>query len=263
MWSLQFPNDDANEAIIEEYYDSIVTAIKKAESETLPVVKFKQYLKPYWNRNLTLLRDYMRSCHRTWVNGCHCYNQTCEFFREYKDSKRKYRDGLRSAVSEYESSVIQKLEDDVDIDQKSVWSILNQRKKHNLSCTALHKDGHVFTDTDNILKIWHEHFTTVFADPVYSELNRKISLSQKVDEIRECNLWDSINDKRYFNFQDVLAICESLKSNKACGHDRIAYEHVKYGGKLLIRHLHRLFNIILQNGYIPSEWRKKHYCSTV
>lgn len=47
-----------------------------------------------------------------------------------------------------------------------------------------------------------------------------------------------------------------MKNNKACGHDRIAYEHIKYGGKLLLKHLHHLFNMIIQCGYIPGEWRK-------
>ena len=43
---------------------------------------------------------------------------------------------------------------------------------------------------------------------------------------------------------------------KACGHDKIAFEHLKYGGRLLLRHLHHLFNMCLQCGYVPSECKR-------
>jgi hypothetical protein len=36
-------------------------AIKKVENETLPYKKFKRHAKPYWNDNLTSLRDSMRT----------------------------------------------------------------------------------------------------------------------------------------------------------------------------------------------------------
>jgi hypothetical protein len=55
---------------------------------------------------------------------------------------------------------------------------------------------------------------------------------------------------------DVSEICTRLKNNKACGHDNISYEHIKYGGKLLIKHLCYLFNLSLQYAYIPKDWRK-------
>jgi hypothetical protein len=55
---------------------------------------------------------------------------------------------------------------------------------------------------------------------------------------------------------DVSEICTRLKNNKACGHDNISYEHIKYGGKLLIKHLCYLFNLSLQFAYIPNDWRK-------
>jgi hypothetical protein len=40
---------------------------------------------------------------------------------------------------EYESSLAKEIEEDIDYDQKSVWSIINKRKKNPSICNALKK----------------------------------------------------------------------------------------------------------------------------
>jgi hypothetical protein len=86
-------------------------------------------VKPYWNDNLTSLRDSMRTHRINWVNNCHCYNQTCTYFQRCKSTKKVFREFLRKALDEYESSLAKQIEEDIDYDQKSVWSIINKRKK--------------------------------------------------------------------------------------------------------------------------------------
>jgi hypothetical protein len=66
----------------------IIDAIKKVENETLPYKKFKRHVKPYWNDNLTSLRDSMRTHRINWINNCHCYSQTCTYFQRYKSTKK-------------------------------------------------------------------------------------------------------------------------------------------------------------------------------
>jgi hypothetical protein len=34
---------------VEQYYNDIISALKKAATETLLTVSFKKHLKPYWN----------------------------------------------------------------------------------------------------------------------------------------------------------------------------------------------------------------------
>ena len=54
----------------------------------------------------------------------------------------------------------------------------------------------------------------------------------------------------------MASICKSLKNGKACGHDSITYECLKYGGYYLFKELTYLFNSMLKHLYIPS--RLKH-----
>ena len=87
LWTLEFPQVNDTDAI-EIYYSKIIDAIKKTENETLPYKKFKRHVKPYWNDNLTSLRDSMRTHRINWINNCHCYYQTCTYFQRYKSTKK-------------------------------------------------------------------------------------------------------------------------------------------------------------------------------
>ncbi|CAG2242874.1 unnamed protein product [Mytilus edulis] len=162
----------------------------------------------------------------------------------FSQAKRAFRDAQRSAIDEYESASAQKIENDIDVDQKSVWIILNKRKQKPHTCTALKKDGTLFTDSNDLMSIWYDHFQNVFSQSVYSEPDRETYISDRVSTIREVNRTLNEKDVLQFSYSDVINICSHLKNNKACGHDQITYEHIKYGGKLLLRHLHHLFNMV-------------------
>jgi hypothetical protein len=51
---------------------------------------------------------------------------------------------------------------------------------------------------------------------------------------------------------DASEICTHLKNNKACGSDNISYEHIKYGGKLLIKHLTALITVCRRRKDAPK-----------
>ncbi|CAG2220498.1 unnamed protein product [Mytilus edulis] len=180
----------------------------------------------------------------------------CNAFVTYKNSKRLFRAALRKAFDEFESSTARRLEKEIDIDQKHAWTILNRRKKKSSGCMSLKKDGILYTDSDDICDIWYEHFCTVFSPTNYKDCNRQNEISEKVKAIRNSATKDTSANWITFEFSEVHDICNKLKCNKACGHDDIAYEHLRFGGKLLMKHLCYLFNLILQYAYVPKEWHK-------
>lgn len=126
---MEFPNGAINQFVIEDYYSKIVSSIQQAEHETLPYSVFRSHIKQYWNENLSTLRDVMRSYRVDWISNCKCHDMKCEIFYKYKKSKSEFREALRAAFDEYESSIVKQIENDIDVDQKSVWTILNKRKQ--------------------------------------------------------------------------------------------------------------------------------------
>ena len=255
LWTLDFPDTKSN-LQIEVYYSKIIEAIKRAESDTLPYKHFKAHVKPYWNAELTVLRDEMRERRSIWMDKCHCHNINCEYFDRYKSSKKQFREAIRKAVDDYESSLAKKIETDIDVDQKSISSILNRRKKKSTSCNALKRGDNVYTDQNTINEIWYDHFQSVFCKSSYVHPERENEIQERVTSIRNSILKEYHNDNTKVQLAVVTEICRCLKTNKASGHDDVAFEHIKYGGNLLIRHLCHLFNLCLQNAYTPTDWQK-------
>jgi hypothetical protein len=125
-----------------------------------------------------------------------------------------------------------------------------------MAVVKLKKGDSVFTDPNDVSNIWYDHFRNVFSPSTYSDQGRQDEISERVSTIRTLVKERIRDDEMVIKLSDVSEICTRLKNNKACGHDNISYEHIKYGGKLLIKHLCYLFNLSLQYAYIPNDWRK-------
>jgi hypothetical protein len=80
--------------------------------------------------------------------------------------------------------VAKQIEEDIDYDQKSVWSIINKRKKKPSICNALKKGDSVFTDPNDVSNIWYDHFRNVFSPSTYSDQGRQDEISERVSTIR-------------------------------------------------------------------------------
>lgn len=137
LWNVEFPDGTINQFVIEDYYSKIVSSIQQAEHETLPYSVFRSHIKPYWNDNLSTLRDVMRSYRVDWISYCKFHDMKCELFYKYKKSKSEFREVLRAAFDEYESSIVKQIENDIDVDQKSMWTILIKRKQKPSMCKVL------------------------------------------------------------------------------------------------------------------------------
>ena len=56
-------------------------------------------------------------------------------------------------------------------------------------------------------------------------------------------------------FDELQKLIMSLPNKKAGGLDGIVYEHLKYGGNLLSKHLCNLFNLIFEQCITPMMWK--------
>ena len=57
-----------------------------------------------------------------------------------------------------------------------------------------------------------------------------------------------------FGTDDVDRVIRSLKHGKAAGLDGISVEHLTYSHPSLICQLRKLFNLIMQHGYVPKNF---------
>ena len=119
---------------------------------------------------------------------------------------------------------------------------LKPAKKETLQLQCTKKGNDIFTDANDISEIWYEHFCQVFSPSTYVDQDREKEIIERVSSIRRMAMQE--DDIFSIDQHNVHTIISNLKQNKACGHDGISYEHIKYGGKLLMNHLTHLFNIL-------------------
>lgn len=123
-------------------------------------------------------------------------------------------------------------------------------------CRALQSNGIAYSAPTDINEIWFEHCSNVFEHSTFDETGRAEELTMKVASIRKEANQSKAEDKMTIDLQDIKTICSSLRSGKACGHDKIWYEHLKCGEKLLHKYLCHLFNLCIDLSYVPGDWRR-------
>ncbi len=72
-------------------YDNFVTSMCKCSDDCIPKSKFRSFLKPYWNAELTDLHRNMKTMRRVWAACGRPRGSEHISYSEYKDAKRRFR----------------------------------------------------------------------------------------------------------------------------------------------------------------------------
>ena len=100
LHSLSLDSEDNPESI-EKYVRAILESVNIA-STMLPHVKYKSYIKPYWNKKLTTLKKIVTAKHKLWVQNGQPRGRNHQTFEDYKEAKRLFRKEQRRCIQEYE-----------------------------------------------------------------------------------------------------------------------------------------------------------------
>ena len=133
---------------------------------------------------------------------------------------------------------------------------LSPRSKQNIPCEIV-RDGEKVTDKCEILQHWSTEFqgllTPPLADPVTQERLSKIAEDNAANELlaetlpqHEMNL--------PFSIEEVGKLVGKAKKGKAPGLDSLTYDVLKNDMSIVL--LTNLFNMCLDNHFVPSCWKK-------
>ncbi|CAG2214579.1 unnamed protein product [Mytilus edulis] len=255
LWSVQMPSLPATKEDIELYYKTIIVAVQKADKETLPHKQFVKHIKPYWTKVVDLSHKTMLNKRSLWILNGKVHDRSDQFFADYKHAKRTFRNEMDKAYNEHIMNIANRMEESIDNDQRYVWSVLKSRRKQKTFCRELNLNGITHTNESEICEAWADHFESIFQFDSKLTNSANINLvKHEVNKIRQTQkeIKAPINP---FEFEEISNICKSLCNNKSTGLDNVSYEHIKYGGKTLQKHLCNLFNLIIQTRYTPLDWK--------
>ena len=82
-------------------------------------------------------------------------------------------------------------------------------------------------------------------------------MKRKVDEILKNS--ESVYDDYTFNYsitaEEITSVINTLPEGKSPGIDGITYEHIKYGGEIIVELLLKLFTYVIELEEIPKSFK--------
>ena len=127
-------------------------------------------------------------------------------------------------------------------------------KKQLPACKKLHVNGNTYTEPEDLLKCWHDHFVALGKSKLPTS---NMSSREPSDFINSDLLFKSSLHNEDFvldyeiEMEEVVAAVKGMRNGKSSGTDGISAEHLKHGGPGICAWLKRIFNSIIILESIP------------
>ena len=192
----------------------------------------------------------MLECRQRWILDGRPRGSKHQSFANYKSAKYLFRDELRKANVNFEINASNLIEDSLEFDQKTAWSLINCRRSRKSNAAILKTNGNLLTDPNDVCNEFAKHFEQISKIP--NDAPDDPDIVKRVSDFRAqcCD-----GEIRLIETDELSKLMKGLSNNKACGIDGITYEHLKYGGKLLEKHLCNLFSMIFDKCVTPNVWK--------
>ncbi len=210
-------------ADIDNLYRQIVNTIDTVTRRNIPKSKFRHYLKPYWNQELTMQHNQMKSLRQQWISDGRPRGSCHTSYTNYKQSKCKFRQMHRRAVDAYDTQQLIEIDKTLEVDSASFWREINKRRNYSrTSPGAEMKFGETtYRQPEEITTQWGHYFANLYSPldiPSFDDSFKTEIESYIRDQDIETESINSVSD------EEIYTGLKSCKSGKACGEDNIYYE---------------------------------------
>lgn len=164
--------------------------------------------------------------------------------KRYKSISNKVRKLTHRDHREYQEAITLNLHDD----QKPCWRWLKKTRQTVSGIQNLVYHNSVVTSTIEKAKVLNQYFCTVFTKEDLTNLE-KLREEGSVNEASE-----TLEDIRVTE-EDVLYVLRRIDATKASGPDNLPGRLLKEGAQHLAQPLSHLFNMSIQSGLLPRDWK--------
>ena len=230
---------------VDNIYAMIVSCLTSCSDASIPKIK-KGSLKFWWDQELDELKSNSVMSFRAWQNAGK--PRDGPMHGEMTKHRLRYRKGIRDKETESNLVISNDLHESlIRKDFKTFWNCLKnkcgQKANRNISIEC-------FIDEIEIAR----EFASFFEKHCNAVETEKIV---ELDNKFQCMYLDYENKSRFdktycTDVESIAKIVAAIKEGKATGVDGLMAEHIKYAHPVLIVILKKLFNIMIDVGYVPS-----------
>jgi len=232
---------------IQKYHDDLISCCLKASEASIPMSKPAKlcHKVPGWNDHVKSHRDTAMFWHGMWKdNGS---PNSGIIFDIRRKTRYQYHNAIRAVkrnkLSWNATKVAEGFVDNCNI---HFWSEIKKLKGNTCSRTNS-VDG--ISGACNIANTFHEKYKHLYNIVSYDE-NEMSSL--KCQAMNDILLQDQCGNDLLIG--DVLYGIRQLKHGKTDGNTGHMTDHIIVGSDILSKHLHYLFNCMLNHGYAPHDF---------
>ena len=144
------------------------------------------------------------------------------------------------------------------MDQGASWKLKNKMevKKKEQKTAIKDGSGKILEDEDSIKQRYQEFYTDLLQTPVSETLEgkqREIEINEAFESILKIA---NYQDKRTIDIQNIIDAVKQLKRRKAGDSDGWQNEMILEGGTEMNYSILHMFNQILEDQKIPSQWKE-------
>jgi hypothetical protein len=219
-----FVKDGINRA-----YTVISASLLNSACHVLPQKCFKEYLKPFWNDELSSLHKKMLLLHKEWCRDGRPRGNDNAYYVKYKSSKRDFRKMLRKCSEDLLIQEDNELDRSAEIASTQFRKLVNsrQRKSQCKMTEGIDFHGKIIRGREQISKEWGLYFQSLYTFNESQEYYEywKQSVTATVNE----TMGHIATDKTVHVLPDTVSeAIQTLPVGKACGEDNLVYEHLIY-----------------------------------
>ncbi|XP_028399956.1 uncharacterized protein LOC114523279 [Dendronephthya gigantea] len=166
---------------------------------------------------------------------------------------RHLRRLVKSTIRKKHSIYIQSLQTSLKDNPKRFWSYLKSRTRSGSIPNIVKLDEHYYRNPKEKSEAFNDYFFSSFTSTNSDEL-----FLPDVDVGPDSSFTELVLDTIVLTSEEVATILHKLDTNKAHGPDGIPARLLKECADEIAPSLCSLFNLSLQTGYLPLQWKLAH-----
>lgn len=234
-WQLQMDGKNTS-----EMWECFTDNINQLVEENVPVCKTNPANRPKtpWINEPALASIRHKRC--TWKKYMHC--RTDHNYTRYLEARNRATNDTKKAKYSYEHNIAENIKED----NKSFWKYVRSKSKTKVTINELeNEDGTLTTDSVEKARILNKYFVSVFTN----------ENTDSMPDFRSRHNGEPLENIEV-NDEAVNKIAKKLKPEKSQGPDGIHPKFIKETIDTLDKQLSNLFNNSIQEGTVPTDWRK-------
>ena len=229
-------SNDVSNIFVETAKLSLIRSIKYRS----PTKKKKIHSKKWFDTECVTLKKEVKSL----LNAINRNPFNTQLRQKYYGKSKEYNKILKRKRKAYKTKLVTKLHDMIEENPSALWDTLQQIKE---SDNAMKQDRIYL----NINK-WTEHLQKLIGSEPDINPERKTQIKQMTERLQYQS--NHFLDKP-ISLEEIRNTIKTLKNKKSPGKDGITNEMIKSATPDLLQILQKLFNLIMDTGIYPNEWK--------